>query len=103
MYFIKTYSNNHKNSLQKGIIEALKDINQKLVADPENLLSQIREKLTELNAKNPRCTPARVDHYFVNYTDDDSYKSIYVLVGEWGFIITLYKVTGEIENSIKQN
>lgn len=96
MYFIKTYSNNHKNALQKAIYEAFQNINHMSVEDPEKLLSQIREKITELNTENKRCTPARINHYFQNYNVNYSYKSIYVSSGDWTYTITLYKVMGEL-------
>ena len=54
MYFIKIYSNNYKNSLQKGIEETFKPLNHMLVADPVEFLKHVQQKVTELNAKNPR-------------------------------------------------
>lgn len=96
MYFIKTYSKNYKNALQKAIYEAFQNIYHMSVEDPEKLLSQIREKITELNAENKRCTPAFISHYLQNYNDNESYKSIYILSGDWTYTITLYKVMGEL-------
>ena len=96
MYFIKTYSKPHKNALQKAIYEAFQNINHMSVQDPEKLLSQIREKITELNAENKRCTPASISHYFKNYNDNDSYKFIHVSSGDWSYTITLNKLMGEL-------
>lgn len=95
MYFIKIHSNNYKNSLQKGIEETFKPLNHMLVADPVEFLKHVQQKVTELNAKNPRCTPARVDYYFEQHTGDLS-KSVYVFAGDWTYNIHLHLVIGEL-------
>lgn len=96
MYFITTNSNNDKNSLQKSIYETFRNANQKLVDNPHKFLTFVRNKIDELNAKNPRCRAAIISYYM----DDLHFplnKSIYIHAGDWTYSIMLYKVTGEVE------